>query len=282
MNDSTLFDEAEYDLRKKFYDDCVAALEDDYELIYIDYRDSLSDGQVNALVARDWESLDESIREWDWHVRYDSADCISKEVADQIEAQGALTHGPDIGREVRNEFELSDWWDELRFEIYDRDRSNPIRDLARNTGRVLMRQVLSADPRLRTGDTTELVDELLADLRIEGNAHNRHAIYETLKECEDWLSAMIVYAVDVADLYDSMNADEVEIVNPYLYLGNPYAGDGYCQERLDGSITLLRDELTTDKGAFGYGWDEVAGVVTGAYECGIRWTDPNTDEAVTA
>lgn len=287
MTTLELFDGEVFDLRRKFYDDCIANLDETYELVYIDYRDGLTDEQVAALAAQDWEALDELVEEWLHEVRFEGANYHRAEVMDLVERQWVAAHGEDseIPSLVRSEFELSDWYDELRYEIEERDRSNPIRDLARSTGRVLMRQVVGearwnvyhSDDDFET--RREFVIDLLKDLGVPATAYNMECVEMTLAECGDYVAAMLVYAVDVGDLYDSMNAEEVEIINPYLYLGNPYMGDGYCQEQLAGKVRIRRDELTTDKGAFGYGWDEVAGVVVSAYECELRSVGADSESA---
>jgi hypothetical protein len=274
-----LFDGEAYDLRRKFYDDCLTNLLGEYELVYVDYRDQLTDEQVAWLAAKDWESLDASMDEWLDDVRYESADYHRTEVMDETEAEWAEAHGHEIAEAVRSAFRDTDLHDELRYAIEDRDRSNPLRDLAGNTPRVLMRQVLG-EARLTSEDDIE--DLILADLGVPDIEHNREAIRNTLPECGEWVQAMIVCAVDPSDLYNTMTAKEVEVIDPYLYLGNPYMGDGYCEEQLHAAIRLDRDSLTTDKSAFGYGWEEIAGVYVSAYECNLIRVDWNKAEGATA
>jgi hypothetical protein len=255
------------DLRATFYNDCKANLDRSYELVHVDYRDGLTDEQVDALAGKDWEALDESLEEWLDETRYEGADYHRKEVMEQTEREWTEVHGYEIAEAVREAFESTDFYDELRFAIEDRDTSNPIRDLAGSTGMVLMRHLFGDI------DHDAGLGEVLDILGLENTEANIKAVQDTLAEVVHpgfCANVQVVYAVSPSDLYDTMNDDFVEIVNPFLYIGNPYMGDGYCEHQLEGVLRLKRDELTTDKGAFGYGWDEVAGVYASAYEVEIR------------
>jgi hypothetical protein len=109
---------------------------------------------------------------------------------------------------------------------------------------------------------------------IKRNHHNLKVVKDTLLECSPEYSVllgMIVYAADVGDLYDLGDTEYVEVTDPYLYLGNPFAGTGWVgDEPLKGTIRIKRSDLTTDSGAFGYGWNDVTGGVTvSAYEATV-------------
>jgi hypothetical protein len=52
----------------------------------------------------------------------------------------------------------------------------------------------------------------------------------------------------------------VELRNPHVWLGNPFAGSGWCsEEAFTGTLTVDRADLQTDDDAFGYSWNEVVG-----------------------
>ena len=82
-----------------------------------------------------------------------------------------------------------------------------------------------------------------------------------------------VVGASVSDLWElDGDCERVTIKDPYLYLGNPFAGSGWVTEKsLQATITVGRDELRTDKDAFGYSLDNVYGGLTPhAFEAEIR------------
>lgn len=296
-------------INEKFRDAVIAQLRDTYDLVFVNYDDKFTPEQVDHVVAGDWESLYETTEEWESDSRYRNAvDDATTEVNDvarqwaREDTVRTLVEAGEVvladGEEVDDidftsgSFAGTSEFDEIVDEIRDRDDSNPHKELAHHTGRVLMRAVIAGEDdaiSYTTPTATDVIRWLNEHAEpgtvLKRNQHNVKVVREVLNECSPefgYLMGMLVYAVDVGDLYDMPNDTEyVEVVNPYLYLGNYYQGDGYCEGPLDAVFRIKRADLRTDKGAPGYGWDEVAGVYTSYYECEIRTVanDKPTTEA---
>jgi hypothetical protein len=196
---------------------------------------------------------------------------------DEFDCEGAWQGYDDLW----DSFEHTAEYEAVREAISERDNSNPARDLAHATPAVLMRHVVANEDTALYGNfTVTAVIKWMREHAEEGtvfkrNAHNIKVVQEVMAESmhsQAWSMGMLVYATDPGDLYDMpYDTEWVEIVNPYLYLGNYYQGDGYCSdEPLDAVFRVKRADLRTDRGAPGYGWNQVAGVYTSAYECEVR------------
>ena len=260
-------------------------LEKGYELVYVDYNDQLSTEQVAALARNDMEGLFTSrFEDFESESRHMSAMEISMEVAKEVIRDWEAEHDEDLG-EVLDDWEASDERDDIIDTIKDRDTSNPLKELAHRTGRVLMRSIIVHEDDAWSRQQVKPTEVINAYVECaeEGtvfkrNKHNLQLVRGILNECSpehSTLLGMIVYAVDVGDLYDLPNCEYVDIINPHLYLGNPFMGDGFCDGPIDGIIRVKREDMRTDRDAFGYGWDEVAGVVTSYYDVEIKPVLPN-------
>lgn len=276
----------------------IAGLDESYHLVDVAYDDKLTAEQVEMVVAGDWERLwDHS--EWEsdsrrdgaqWHAELEAKDNLRRifhlnTTRTDAELRSLLV-GSDISDEATafDEFKDSDAWDRLIEAISDRDSSNPYSQLAGHTGYVLMRQLLAAEddwwdhePLTASqvigriaGFDGEQYGHREVTVAFKRNTYNIGVVREVLRECSpefSLLAPQLVYAVDVADLYDAGDCEYVEITDPHLLLGNPFTGTGWCSDDpIRGTFRIPRGDLTTDKGAFGYGWDEIAGVVTSAYK----------------
>lgn len=261
-------------------DAVIANLDEGYDLCYVDQGDKLMSDQIDAVVAGDWESLWESNEEWYSDNRRHGAEYHAEEETKDVIRSWAIRDQRDYD-DLYEEFKDTEEWDEVILAIQDRDTSDPYRDLAKRSGRVLMRQVIAGEDdaiSFRRPTPTEVIAWLKEYAEpgtvLKRNKHNLDVVRATLNETSPehgYVMGMIVYAADVSDLYDLGDVEYVDIVNPYLYLGNYYQGDGFCSEEpLDATFRVKRKDLRTDKGAPGYGWDEVAGVVTSYYEADIK------------
>lgn len=336
-------DDVEKMLATRLRDAAIADLGEKYELIYVDQGDRLSDDQIAAVVAGDWDKLWESNEDWESYSRHQGALYHAEDAVDLVVnrwmreeylettiyeelgldagdyphyfrpgaqrcercsiigaggdayEEGACTgHDdwplPDYD-EFRDNFKSYDSaYDEIVDAIKERDSSDPYKQLAYASGRVLMRQVVADEDAALYGNHTPtaviawLQENLEPGSVLKRNQHNLKVVRSVIAESMHSLAysmGMLVYAADVGDLYDlPADVEYVEVVNPYLYIGNYYQGDGYCSEEpLDAVIRIKRADLTTDKGAAGYGWDEVAGVYVSAYEAEVR---PVVTEEVSA
>lgn len=128
-------------------DEVIKLLDKKYDLVYVDYRDSLDDSleQIQkAIQKQDWEPLDECINDdWMSDQRYDSAMQIIEDLKDEIISAFDIEDTDDqTAEEIVDEWlEDSDPEDKyhtdnkdlLRYEIEERDESTPLDDLLRNT-----------------------------------------------------------------------------------------------------------------------------------------------------
>lgn len=241
-------------------DAIIERLDESYDLVYVDYRDEMSDEQVSALVRCDFETLDESRWEWESDNRYESAKHIITELVNDLAREWELDGG-DLNEILSDENEE---WDRVRFEIEERDKSDWPKQLARNTGSVLLRlQVIDEDASYSYEELKPR--RVLKDVGLRATRANVENMQRTLNECSPEYSILMGYWIagaDVADIYELPNDPEtvIEIENPYLYLGNPYAGSGFISPRpFEGTIRVKRGDLRTDRDAFGYAVDEVYG-----------------------
>jgi hypothetical protein len=263
---------------------CLANLSERYTLLYIDQGDRLSTDQCDALARQDWSALDDSFMEWESDAKTTGAESVAEDVVrDALRDVVADEDGfvsPSALDDALSEFRYTNEWDTLREVIYERDDSNALRDLARNTPAILMRSlVVHEDDAWSFSDPTpaDIVSGFLSQLESGSvfpiNEHNERVIRDTLVEVTPESSVvlgMIVYAVDPVDLVD-ITSTHVDVVNPYLYLGNPFAGTGFVSEEpLDATFRFERDDLRTDRDSFGYSWTEIAGPVVSAFTAEIR------------
>ncbi|MFZ2992427.1 MAG: hypothetical protein WA061_01815 [Microgenomates group bacterium] len=116
------------------YEDIEKLLNKSYDLIYVDYRSNLDDSLesvAEAIRTQDWCHIDQNCDDWFWECQCDSLDFIAKELKDEIEKEF------DITEEEAEEL-MEEHWENLRDVIMDRDESDPIKDLIRNTRDIVM------------------------------------------------------------------------------------------------------------------------------------------------
>lgn len=165
-------------------------------------------------------------------------------------------------------FQGTEEWDEVRYAIEERDDSQWLDQLTANSGRVLLRiAALDEDHAFsyQAVEPIEVIERLNIDQAETDLQHNLAAVEYVLANADPEFSVLMGYWVagaEVKDIADLPNEDdtEVEIVNPYLYLGNPFAGSGFLSEEpIRTTIRVKRSELRTDRGAFGYSMDDIHG-----------------------
>lgn len=210
------------------------------DLVYVDYRDGFSPEDVEKLIHGDYpDHTDEWISEAQW-----TSAC---QLADELLADIEHT---DEDRDVLVE------------RIQELDTSNPYRDLMRNTGMMLFRVTPDED------DMVWLCDELddpPAALEALGLADEfLPFVTEILPEiagyrCEGggYFGATFVFSCNPSDLWTG--ADEVTVTDPFLWLTNPWAGNGYGAVAEGCTVTLKLADIHVDKCAWGYGADDVFG-----------------------
>jgi hypothetical protein len=255
-------------------DAIIENLAKSYDLVYVDYRDELSAEDAAALVRGDTDAVFESMWEWEADNRWDACEAIIGELADDVVTNWEHEDDADYS-ELLAELP-GDEYDRVRFTIEERDSSDWVRDLIRNTPNVLLRiNVIDEDHGYSFEEVA--VERVLEDVKLPVTPENVATMNSTLAECSPEYSVLMGYWIvgaDLSDIYDlPVEPDaEVEIVNPYLYLGNPFVGSGFISERpFEGTVRVKRSDLKTDKDAFGYAVDEVyGGLSPSSFECVIR------------
>jgi hypothetical protein len=230
-----------------------------FELVYVDYRDGFDPAAVEKLLRDGTDDYtDEWISQSAWETACDLADELFKEACDP-------DHEEDYD-DLEAEWQASEARQELIFAIEERDTSDPYRDLLRNTGHMLFRVSPTEDDMAWLDADTlngpaagvcnalglpliwvEAVDEILPE--IAGYAW----------EGGGYFGATFVFSADPADLYGHSEDALVEVDAPFLWLTNPWSGNGYGVVVKGRYVTLRMGDIHTDKAAWGYGADDVFG-----------------------
>lgn len=228
----------------------IANLDESYDLTYVDYRDTLTPGQVAAIARNDTEALHDSTWEWASESAAIGARSAALEAVSDYESK----------HPVPEDFDTSEMAFEIEEVIRDRDTSNPIKELASNTSDALLRvQVIAEDDGFSDWDdlapsaylkhmglpltdkNVETMDQLIADTPSEVHM------------------AYVVFRATVADLLATMDSDTtVTVENPEIILGNPFTG-GYWNATFEGTLSVSRSRMLTDEDAFGYSVEETYG-----------------------
>jgi hypothetical protein len=256
-------------------DEIIARLDRTYDLVYVDYRSELSAEQLAALVRGDFETLWESLDDYESESRYDSCQQIIDNLMSDVLADWEDATGVDFDY-LRDAFWGSEQWDRVRFAIEERDNGDWMRQLCSNTGRALLR-ITAIDEDHGYAFEEVAPERVLEAVGFPVTETNVAIMRATLAECSPEFSVLMGYWIvgaDVEEIYKLSDEPDtlLEIINPHLYLGNPFAGSGFISERpLKGSVTVKRSELCTDRDAFGYAVDEIYGGLSPSdFEATIR------------
>lgn len=172
----------------------------------------------------------------------------------------------------------TDEWERVRYEVEERDSSDWAKDLARGCNNVLLRipvEAMSEDAGLSFREVGAA--EVLSLVGFKPTEANIKSVQYALDNASPEFNVNMGYwvaGVNVSDLLDLDGDPEatVRITNPYLYIGNPFAGSGFVtEEALTGEVTLARGDLRTDADAFGVSINEIyGGVYASSFEVEIR------------
>jgi hypothetical protein len=269
-------------------DEIIKRLDKSYQLVYVDYRDELTDEQVAMIARGDYESLWESSIDWESGSRSDGARYHINELVDDVIRDWEREDDADYS-ELKDGFDLSAEWDEVNEAIQDRDDSDPYREMAAHTSDVLMRVNVDyqmVDPEASPhpednaypmGEEDPSPERLLTDVGLPVTERNVKVANSILANSNPYYSGATcswIFAADVEWLYMLSSDPEaiIEITNPYLWLGNPWQGDGWVNEEpFEGTVRVKRGNLRTDKDNWGYGWNAVVGgVYVSGYEVELK------------
>jgi hypothetical protein len=222
--------------------------------------------------------------------RYDSANRFAQEAAEQVGLDWDDLSGDDQ--------------DSIKEAIYDKDESDPVRALLRNTGSQLIRASLakpsellvrsegmddpafgqhslnSADPRGRQA-RIDAVNSALSSAGADiADAETAEAVEELIDNGPwDWHEGVtldVIFYTPIGDASAAPQSDtdapgsigrDIVLTGARVVLLDPWNGSGH-DVAIPGKLTTRvtpGNPATLDSEAAGYGWDHVAGVVKSAY-----------------
>jgi hypothetical protein len=254
-------------------DEIIKRLDEKYYLTEVGRSDELTDDQVAALARGDMESFYEKNDDWEMESRSEGARYYTNDLLDDV-IRDWEREDDRFYRDLAEDFKLTEEWWEVVYAIEERDASDPYKQLALNTGAVLMRVGVSdEDSAYAWGSEPPTPEQVLTDVGLPVTENNIKVMNSVLAEVSFEYSGAVASWLFPADpwwLYELPQEPEtiIEIEHPYLWLGNPWQGDGWVNEKpFDGTVRIKRGDLRTDKDNWGYGWnDVVGGVYLGAFD----------------
>lgn len=207
-------------------------LQKSYELVYIDYRDSLEnsyDKIQEAIQTRDLQPIYEETDEWFIDSRYDSVDYILKELKEDLERDYEDCENGNIEKFIKdNRRELTEI-------ILERDNSDPVKDLLKNT-----------DNPVYFYDTGyEIVDSVFDEEAYQENIRSIEEAFKIKyddykKEIDELIinasyggRLVIYFREDVMKMINTEEFNTITFKNPVIAAINTYNGSG--------SDTILND-----------------------------------------
>lgn len=246
----------------KYQEDLIDLLDDEYDLIYVDYDDELSEQQVSHLLNGAMEEFWDPTQEW-WEA--DSRWVGSEYVWDSL-----VFPEPEVCDECGSKvIDPSDYETDVRDEISERDSGSWYDRLVRNTPKMLFTATLV--PEGLSGedcciyyesDTEENRDRLRNLLDQAGITEYTSDWFDNVfgETMYNYAYPMLVFWADPADLILS-EVDEFEIECGELWLGNTWSGSGYFSS-YDAPVRVKRSQIEVDSLVSGYGAMETAGLCT--------------------
>jgi hypothetical protein len=254
---------------KALGDELIEAMPKKTDLIYVSQGDRLTDEQVAAVVSGDTDKLWDLLSDWESDTK---ADAVANDIA-----AGAKEIVNRWEREDDEDYtellSAFDWtceeWDRVRDLMEERESGDWFKDLMNGCSDVLMRvEAIGEDE----GWSFEPVrpEQVIEAAGIPDTEENRRILQAALAEVSPEHHVVMgywIFGADVSEIFALPNEEdtEVEVTNPHLYLGNPFAGNGWlAEEPLQVTIRIKREALRTDADAFGYGVSEIFGGLSGS------------------
>ncbi|MFV0135559.1 hypothetical protein ACLGIH_20445 [Streptomyces sp. HMX87] len=235
----------------------VSRLDEKYGLVYVDRGQCLSDEQIRKLLAGDEDVLDV---EWEsenrWHgTKYVLENLLDQDAREWLEEHGAL--------------------DQVREAIEERDESDPISDLMRETGSKLFRYRLDgeakADPWRFSDEETEDAARTLGDAAGLDFWDNVGALRELVAHASYGGGLYVLWRGSVKPVYeavckvrwsDPVPEITVQWTDPELLVLDTWNGSGHSV-RVRGTVRLPFDpdrlSLDTARMPGGYSWTDTVG-----------------------
>lgn len=220
-------------------EDIIALLDKSYSLIDVDYRSSFDDSLdavAKAIRTQEWYPLDEEIEDWTMNAQWDSvAYLLDNQIKDAVMSEFELEDS-DAEQLIEN------FRDEIVSAIYDRDDSDVIGDLIRNT----------TDPVMFYDTGVEIYSGCLSDKkeRKEMLKDIKKALKIKLSETkwDDQIDMMIMQGDNgllviyfTADIKQMMNLSDKNIVtfsNPNVAIIDTVNGAGDNTQLMGHSFTI--------------------------------------------
>lgn len=209
-------------------EDIIALLDKSYELVYVDYRESLDeylDKIGEAIRKQDWSPLDELTWEWFDESRWDSVQYIQKELVDTVSKEF------EISEEDAHELIFEKYEEEIRYAIEERDSSDPIADLLRNTQNPVMFYDLGLEvnfdiPFGTPEELKECLKEIKKSLKIKLSEKKYDADLILMIE-QGYSGKLVVYFnADIQDMMKLHDKTHVTFKNPMVAIINTWQGSG--------------------------------------------------------
>lgn len=278
----------------------IAANQAPVSLRYVSYDDRLTEKQMGMILSGQWMDAENDVDERFSDNAYEEALTIARAEIDEAAAAGTFDRDWD---------DLDpDEQDAARYAVEERDDSDPVKDLLRNTPDQLMRTSLGqpagrlSEPRWASGHRMDdggftarhdAVAALLKDAGMNVDAPGvREAIEELINEGPyNWHEAVDLDVIWYGGLEDAVPAPRtespetegskvLEFATPHVLLIDRMNGSGHevvIPAPLRRTLTRVgydEDEAPRtgraylDSNSGGYGWDAVAGVYKPAYKDG--------------
>lgn len=226
-------------------DEAKELIPDRLKLVYIDYRDSLDnnlDGIQEAVRKGELWPIYESIDDWWIDCQYDGYGYILDELKDELESG----HEDEDIDKFLEEFD-----EEIREVIFDRDMSNPVKDLLRNTRDIVAFYDTGVEI---PSDSWQWDDEEFAEqmavvkdtLQIATNEYDKD-LWLMLAQAAYGGQLVIYFNLDVDDWMKE--GDAVHFKNPMVAVIDTYGGSGDHTNLPKHELTLAlnRENIFVDK-----------------------------------
>lgn len=247
--------------------DLIAVVEREnrkFNLVYIDYRDSLTGDQVREYLDTGYvDSFYDT--EWFYESRWEGLSYVADDLLREFDVTD------NDGNEVTF-YDLipTDSGDDLRDCIEDRDESDTVQDLISNTGPRLFRVPLGAYVEaqgMTDYDPTELALDIAQDADLDPSAENLKALAGILAE-QGYYGGEVVALVR-ADI-ETMRALKVNggtIVDPEIWIYDGFNGTCFG-DTITGLVEVAHGEVELDEGP--YSIDGICGLYHVAFQADVR------------
>jgi protein-tyrosine-phosphatase len=238
----------------------IDALPAKLELVYVDYRDELNDEQVRALISGDNEALWTSLDNFESEARWSGVRYALEEALPDPEDRDALTNDEDAYQRFREECD-------------ERDESDFLADLLRNTPRKMVKYGLNYE--VASGswamDDDEIAEEVRGIAEAAGiDLESNHAtLLSLVREATYGGTLHVLHHTDLSDLYP--RPTQAVFTDPYLLVHDKLNGSGYM-EQIKGEVTVAIGDESLRLDAGPYSWsDDIAGIVHSACDTPVKF-----------